>query len=379
MGRREELEAQLDAHRDDAALFAVYFDLLLELGDPLAELIQLQRRAEAAPDDRALAKERDRAEARFVARPLRKRTGATWKHGFLRAIEISLDDEESLDFEALVAALSTLPGRFIHRLGFTGTPIFGPGYVPAIRRLLAGLPQVTEVGVRIERALGLYEPRYGGPICILDALPAHTERVEISGRAGLGGALGHLGLELPLPRLNEVRLCGVRLEADDVSALRAARARVASRCSLTLPLPGATFTFDQLLDKHWPDKTVEAVDGAGLLVTAPTQHAGLCLPFALTERTPRDDATVRLGDQINCDLFLPDSGLIQVHAIVRRPHQRPSLHPVGPVARNGSPVPQEGVPLAHGDRLSLGRAEVAFFTHDLAGAWRAERDRWRAK
>lgn len=376
MATREELEARLDADPGDSATWQVYADMLLEAGDPLGELIQLNLAAAAGTIDEAGQARREALDAQLLPAAVRRLSARRWPSGLVEGIRID-GFQTPGDLAAAADALRGRHGRRVRsaRIGFASA--FEGARHAHVVALLQVLPRLTSVDVAMDAFD--FPAGLAGTSSVLTALPPTVETVRLRTRQGLGAQLDGLAAASPLPALRRLELSGAALDGGDVDALNRLRARVGPQCIVSLPLAGASFAVDAALAAAWPVREVEAWDGPAILVAAPHAEAGRAL--ALSNSSPEvSRLTFRVGSNPRCDLSFGQAELFGVHAMVDLSGMNASVRAADApetVMVNGRPVAARGTGLNPGDRITLGRVELRYLPHGLAEAWKAERAKWR--
>lgn len=126
--RNEALEAVIDAAPDDPNGYLVYADWLQQQGDRRGELIVLQYRLSADPDNEAILDEERKflrkhekellgplASYAFVRRPTVSAQGLAWRLGFLRSARVRRTTKTPVP-EVVARILAHPAGRFLARL-----------------------------------------------------------------------------------------------------------------------------------------------------------------------------------------------------------------------------------------------------------------------
>lgn len=344
MASRAELEALLERDPDDVKTASVLADLLIELGDPFGEV--LERRIAGKPR----AEVDDGREGRVIF-------GRSWRpSGFLFGLTFTV--MRLVDVEAFAAALASYEARFVEHLQFN---LHGAWPEQANHVLFECRPRITSIGF----GASSLEP---APTTALGFLPRHLERLTLS-----GGELSHwlpeLGRREPLRALRVLSLQNLRFAPGDVDRLVRAHDRVPDDCALELPSATTPFEVEASLRGVWRPCEVP-VTGPALMVTAPREDAGrlVCLGAEVS--------TTRIGHHPNCELQIVGANLFQMHAAVERRADVCRLRAVGGAAStliDGRLIPEEGMQLHHGARITVGHAELVFLERDVA----VERERRR--
>jgi uncharacterized protein (TIGR02996 family) len=228
------LEAELDAHPDDAQRWLVYGDWLQSEGDLRGELVTRQQRGEGFE-----AFIDEHVETLFGVCADEVRGGGQvpevqleWRHGFVYGATLaSLNRERNVDLGELARRLLPLPVcRFLRRLSFGLTHAAVRGgreendYAPVIAAL-AKAPELARVrhlefGVQevvIDEEYGEAEPLH--PVGDLSAMWSHVPRLRELMVKGAEVTLG----EVVLPELRAVTLELQRLDEQSFSEVLAAR------------------------------------------------------------------------------------------------------------------------------------------------------------